>query len=106
MFLFSAISRRTSSLALSDESVRIYSEDGVIAAIACYKECLYQNKNIIGLSLSEVIDLLNRVPDDYSTEEMSDGEQEIYDFNEYDMQIWINDNKVVTVFCSSEYEAG
>ncbi len=84
--------------------IRIYFEDDLITSIACYREIYFKDINLIGKTFSKLKNIIDSEPLEHSTLEMSSGLQDIYEFDELALQVWVEKNKVVTIFCSSEYE--
>jgi hypothetical protein len=84
--------------------IRIYFENDLLTSVACYQEIYFKDINLIGKTFSELKDIIDCEPVEHSTLEMSDGLQDIYEFDELALQVWVEKNKVVTIFCSNEYE--
>ncbi|WP_089725566.1 hypothetical protein [Candidatus Thiosymbion oneisti] len=86
------------------QDIRIYSEDGKIVSIACYEDCWYKGRNLIGSTLQDVVWLLG--PANLSNEpnviEIDDAEEVVYEIESVEVQLWIRDGVIVTVFCSPE----
>ena len=77
-----------------------------ITTINCKVRCVWKDKNLIGLSLGEFIELSGKEPD--SNEEIyvllaynKGQKQSVYSFEELGMQIWTWKNKIVTVSCTN-----
>ena len=83
---------------------RIYFENNQITSIACYEEIYYKGHNLIGTSFDELKVIINRVPDEQSSLEIENGIQNIYEFDDLAIQVWVKDDVVVSIFCSCEYE--
>ncbi|MCP4350392.1 MAG: hypothetical protein GY795_33405 [Desulfobacterales bacterium] len=85
---------------ISGEDLRLYFEKGRLKAVLCKESCLYRGMNLIGMAIEEVTDMLNEEPDIMEPEELSDGWQEVYDFENLGLQLWVKKGTVVTAICS------
>lgn len=85
--------------------IRIYTENGVITSIACYEECLYEGKNLIGMELVDVVSVIKVNPSaDVDIIEIDNEPQEVYEFDDIEAQVWVKNGKVVTIFCGPRCE--
>ena len=87
-----------------EPQLSITCENGNITAIMCHKCCYINNRNLIGLSLSQCKKILNAEPDSYDFIQVGyDDEkpQTVYDFDSLGLQIWVANQKVVSVSCFS-----
>lgn len=84
----------------ADNEIRIYCEKGVISSVSCENWCIYQGENIISLSLDEVFARFGEQPDAVEIIELSEGPQDVYDFDELGLQLWLKHGKVVAALCS------
>ena len=73
--------------------------------IACYQECIFNPINLINLNFNKAKVLLNSSPSEQDTIKLKDGEQKVYEFDDYCLQVWVKNNKIVTVIVSSEEES-
>ncbi len=82
------------------QDICIYSEDGKIVSVACYEDCWYKEKNLIGLAFQDVVQLLapTNLPNEPDVIEI-DEEEVVYEIESADAQIWVRDGIVVTVIC-------
>ena len=88
-----------------DDNIRIFSENGEVVSVACYDECLYQGVNLIGLSLEEFVQVVGSQPlAQPDTILVDDGPQKVFEFDDVEAQVWVKDEKVVTVFCGTRDE--
>ena len=90
---------------ISDFDVRIFAEEGNIVSVSCYEEFIYKGKNLIGLNLREVIDLIGVQPNKKVDIIYIDNEQKrVYELEDVSAQLWVKDGKVVTIFCGPAYD--
>ena len=85
------------------QAIRIYSEDGKIVSIACYEDCWYGGINLVGAAFQDVVGLLGtvRLSDEPNVIEIDDEEQTVYEIESDEVQLWVRDEVVVTVICST-----
>ncbi|MCB2263519.1 MAG: hypothetical protein LGR52_11405 [Candidatus Thiosymbion ectosymbiont of Robbea hypermnestra] len=83
------------------QDIRIHSEDGKIISIACYEDCWYKGKNLIGLTLQDIVRLLGptTLSDEPNVIEIDDDEEVVYEIESIDVQLWVRNGIVVTVIC-------
>ena len=86
--------------------IDLYVEDGKIVSICCEYQCFFRGKNLIGLTLQEVIEVVGLEPEkDVDTIELADdGEQLVYEFDDAALQLWTKDGVAVAVFCGPAYD--
>lgn len=84
---------------ISDEGISLYIEKGVIVAIVCEKECLYKGRNIIGMSIEEFIAFSDLEPEAEIDESHLDDDtiQQIFEFNDIGLQVWSENQTIVSV---------
>ncbi|WP_089724377.1 hypothetical protein [Candidatus Thiosymbion oneisti] len=91
---------------IPEQDICIYSEDGKIVSVACYEDCWYKGRNLIGLAFQDVVQLLapTNLPNEPDAIEIDDEEQMVYDIEieSADVQLWVRDGVVVTAICSTE----
>ena len=85
---------------ISDEDIRIYFEEGKIEAVSCETNCIYKDIDMIGMAIEELINILGNEPDVVGSEELSDGQQEVYDFDKLGLQLWVKKGIVVAAICN------
>lgn len=89
-----------------DLGISIYTESitSKIVSIAAYKECYYNGENIMGLSLEKFVSLTKEKyygePDCLDFEE-DNIPQYVYEFEDIGLQVWVKNNKIVTVIASN-----
>lgn len=89
----------------SDENLMIAVRNQIIESIFCYKEVLYNNTNLIGLSIQEFKDLLNVEPiGDIEKYDFEDDNypQFVYEFERIGLQVWEKNGVIVTVIAGSK----
>lgn len=79
-------------------------DDDIITSINCYKFCYYNNVNVIGLNIDDLIlhisTKLNKTESYYVGKINSkEQKQKVYDFDEIGLQVWVYRNKVVNIHC-------
>ncbi len=89
---------------LPDIDLRVYFDNNMLTSIACYEACFFKDHNLMGMPFDKFKIFLKKEPDGQSSIEMSSSVQDIYDFDDMALQVWVENNKVVTIFCSSPYE--
>ncbi len=94
------------SYILKDIGISLYVEEELIESIACHKECNYRGKNIIQMSFNDFKDHTGLLPHGEKDEVyMSDDEvQDVFEFDDIGLQVWVKDNKIVTVIASPYIE--
>ena len=84
------------------DDIRIYSVDSKVESILCEEYCFYEGKNLIGITVEQLINELNTEPNEKVDEiELDDGIHYVYDFDEYGCQVWVKDNIIVTFICGA-----
>jgi hypothetical protein len=78
------------------EDDRIYVEEDKIVSILCCSKCLYKDRNLIGMSIDEVSILLGSKPDEKDMVELSNGLQEVYEYDQFGLQLWVMNGNVIT----------
>lgn len=76
---------------------RVFLEDDKIVSILSTSEVFYHDKNLVGMQIDQIINLLDSEPDSIESEEMSDGVEYVYEFEQLGLQLWISEGVVVTV---------
>ena|GEM_PF-676115 len=86
------------------QDIRIYSEDDKIVSVACYEDCWYKGRNLIGSAFQDVVRLLGpaTLSDEPNVVEIDDEEQVVYEIENANVQLWVRDGIVVTVICYAE----
>ena len=87
-------------------SLLIWTDDNhKIAIIGCYKECYWEDRNLIKMPFNEFQSLYNVVPDKseniYLLVNGRGQNQTVYDFDKLGLQIWVWRKKIVTVLVSN-----
>lgn len=83
-----------------NSNISIHVENNRIVSIACYKYCFYNDVNIIGLTINDFKNLINKTPDDnIDTIEIENETQYVYEFEDLGCQVWERSGKIVTIFC-------
>ncbi len=91
---------------LSEKDMLIYKQrKEKLYLYACYQECIFNRINLINLNFNKAKVLLNSSPSEQDTIKLKDGEQKVYEFDDYCLQVWVKNNKIVTVIVSSEEES-
>lgn len=80
----------------------IYTELRKIVSIACYKKCILDNINLIGLDIAEFNECFNYKSNEVEEYELSDGIQQVYEFEEISTQLWVSNGKIVSVIISDD----
>ncbi|MEM9885465.1 MAG: hypothetical protein AAF849_06200 [Bacteroidota bacterium] len=79
----------------------------VIESISCDEECLYKGRNIINMTIQEFITHSGKVyydePDCLDFEE-DNIPQYVYEFDDIGLQIWVKNDKIVTVIAFEHIE--
>ena len=87
---------------IQDEGLSIYTEANKIVSIACDEECLYNGRNVIGMFIDEFVSFFNMQStgevDTYVKE--NNIIQNIYEFDEIGLQVWCENDLIVTVIAS------
>lgn len=85
-----------------DGAVVCYVEEGVVVTIACFANCHLDGKNLIGLTIAQIVSMFG-VPDEIGEALwVSDDEQQTpYEYEAKGLQIWFEGGAVVSVFCNN-----
>lgn len=86
-----------------DPDIELYVEDGIVAAISCWEDCMYMGQNVIGMSIPEFEKFSGTKHD--SVDNLDLGEGEIYDVYEFDtlgLQAWVSFDTIVNVICGPD----
>jgi hypothetical protein len=84
------------------DDIRIFSEDSKVVSILCDEYCFYKGKNLIGITIEQLINALNTKPNDKVDEiDLDDGFHYVYDFDDYSCQVWVKDNKTESFTCNA-----
>ena len=82
--------------------------DGIIEYIGTNKYCYYKGTNLIGLSIVEIMEILDESygvedPDilDFDADDIS---QYVYNFDKSDIQVWCKHGKALTIIMSNFLE--
>lgn len=75
---------------------RIYVEDKKIVSVSCSSTCIYKENELIGQPVDKILEYLNCEPDSIESAELSEGFQEIYEFDQLGLQLWVKDGIVIT----------
>lgn len=89
---------------LVDEGVSLYVDNDIIISISCDQECLYKGRNIIGMLIDEFIAFtgLNPQGEVDSLWVSDDKKQDVYEFDDIGLQVWCEDDIIVTVIATGE----
>ncbi|MEQ8999414.1 MAG: hypothetical protein RID53_23190 [Coleofasciculus sp. B1-GNL1-01] len=87
-----------------DENISIYVEDGIVVAVATYEKLYFKGINLIGISQTKLIEILEVEPDEVGTGVLyEDGDvQTPLDFDPLGLQVWISDCVVVSASLSDD----
>ena len=88
---------------LKDGNITIYVQDGVVESINCYEECLYKGRNLIGMTIEEFISHTGFEHEEFINEldfEEDNIPQYVYDFDKEGLQVWVKNEKIVTIIVS------
>lgn len=92
---------------LKEQEVTLFVEENIIDSICCNEECLYKGRNLIGMTIEEFV---SHTGEKYYGEiDKADFEddnipQYIYEFDDIGLQVWVKNNKIVTVIASAYIE--
>lgn len=87
------------SFILPDIGISLYVENETIEYIACRQICNYKGRNLIQMNYDDFVFHVGIAPNGEKDQVyMSDDEiQDVYDFDDIGLQVWVMDRKVVTV---------
>ena len=93
---------------LASPRISIYVDDDKIVSIACRDKCMLFGSNIIGMTMTDFIALINAYPDLDQTDTVytedenrrKDKPQIVYEFDNFGIQAWVKNGIIVTAFCS------
>lgn len=92
---------------LTDPLITIYTDEhGTIRSIRSDSACFYREMNLIGLSYAHFLSAIQQKPDTidriYVPTQNSKGQyQQVYDFDDLGLQVWVHRGKIRTVFCNA-----
>lgn len=79
-----------------NEVDRVYAEEGRIVSVSCSSKCNYNGRDLIGTPIDLLPSILGTTHNSLETEELSDGPQQVYDFDQLGLQLWVREGEVVT----------
>ncbi len=83
------------------DDIRVYSEDSKVVSILCDEYCFYEGKNLIGITIEQLVNVLNTEPNEKVDKiDLDDGIHYVYEFDDYGCQVWVKDNKVESFTCN------
>ncbi len=87
---------------LNKPELIIYTEDEIIVSISSSEECILHGRNIAGMCYNVFLDLVKSLPS--STDKIylsnTNTKQEVYDFEDLSIQLWVYNGKIVDVYVS------
>lgn len=93
---------------LEHPEISISTEENVIVSIACYDECLYKGRNMIGMTIEEFLNYYELKSDGEADEllfEEGDVEpQFVYEFDSIGLQVWVKKDHILNVIASGYIE--
>lgn len=98
---------RSEHYSIDHPKITLFVMNDVIDSIACYEECLFKGRNLIGMNLNEFMVFTGEEytgkPDPLEFEE--DGvPQWVYEFEGLGLQVWTKNDNIVTVIVSEFIE--
>ncbi len=81
---------------------RLFTEDNKVVSFLCSSKILYHDQNLIGMTIDQVTSLLDSEPSSVESEELSEGVQDVYEFDELGLQLWVAKGMVVTAIVNEE----
>jgi hypothetical protein len=85
----------------TDIDDRIYVEEGRIVSVSCSSSFIYKEKELIGIPFGEILSYLNCQPDSVDKAELSDGFQDIYEFDQLGLQLWVKEGDVISAIVNA-----
>ena len=92
---------------LRHEGIELYTENNTIVSIACRKEIYFKGANLIGLAYDKLTNEFNLTPTGEADKiyiPSDDDYQDVVEFDEIGIQVWIKEDKIETVFCSPQLD--
>ncbi|GBC62887.1 hypothetical protein DENIS_3871 [Desulfonema ishimotonii] len=86
-----------------DSRFSVFSERERIVAVSCSTSCNYRNIDLIGISVKDVISILDTIPDSVEMIHLVEGPQKVYDFDDLELQLWAKNDVVETAICSGPF---
>ena len=90
------------SYKLENRDMRLYIENNKFVSVACYDECIFKGKNLIGLNINELNKFLNKKPDKSEKMMLDSGLKEVYDYYNLGIQVYVKAGIVDSITCSIE----
>lgn len=84
----------------SETIVHVDSLSNEIEGVGCYDKCFLNGVNVIGLDYKEFEQMVGCLPDESSTEELTDGPERVHEFYDLGAQVWVKDGIVVACLCN------
>jgi hypothetical protein len=87
-----------------NKGVDCYVKHGKIVCIACFRNCYFFGRNLIGKTqteINQIIGMADEIGDDVWVDE--DVQQTPHEYFDLGLQLWFERKKVVSVFCNSCY---
>jgi len=94
------------TFSLENEGISLYVEDNKIVSIVCDEECLYKGRNIINMDINEFMNFygVNPVGEIDKLYVNDNDTQDVYEFDDIGLQVWCENDKIVTVIASAYIE--
>lgn len=87
-----------------DDKISLYTDGELIVSIACRVACSLQGDLLVGEQFSQFLTVRQsyNISHDKIYMPEDDNYQDVYDIDEFGLQLWVRNDIIVTVFCSRE----
>ena len=97
------------SYEFTDLKINVWVENDKIETVRCDAECYFQGKNLIGMLYDDFLSLVKQEPSNkdicYVPVSRDRGQnQNVYDFDDLGLQVWVWRNKIRTILISNYEE--
>jgi hypothetical protein len=87
-----------------NDAISIYTEQDIIVNISCHATCSLHGITVVGGHYSNFLQVFN--PSDITHDNIymasDDDNQDVYDIDDFGLQLWCKNDLIVTVICSLE----
>jgi len=85
-----------------NDGLECYLKDGKVACLACFASCYWGEVDLIGKTPDELISILGQ-PDEVGDQLWvdEDRQQTPFEYFSYGLQVWVESDKVVSLFCDA-----
>ena len=86
--------------------IELWCENKIVKNICCSQSCIYKGKELINMNFNDFLQAIEEIPESHDviyvpTSNKRGQNQQVYDFEESGLQIWVWRNRIKTVIISN-----